>query len=217
MRTHTQAASRPRRARFGALGLAAALGLAVAALLGPASPALAHDQLIDVGFDTTDTGEASALRLTYSDNVLAVGTELYVTDADGGDVGSTPATVSGRDVVQLLDTPLADGDYRCVWRVVSSDGHPIEGGFGFDIASGKPGEITPLDAAGEQAGSGSSDEGDEANQNGDTSTGSGGPGWILPVGIGAAVVIAAAVVFPLTVRKRRTQDPTSTAPPANQE
>lgn len=191
--THIQAASRLPRAFVGAL-FAALLGLAFAVFLSPTSPAQAHDQLIDVEITTTDSGEASALQLTFSDNVLEVGTEIHVTAPDGGDATNGLPSFSGRDVTQPFKTPLADGNYTSAWRVVSSDGHPIEGGFTFDIVDGGAGEIRPYtgeaEAEKEQPAEGSEQ-------------GSEGAGLTLPLAIGAAAVVAVAVAIPMIIRMRK--------------
>ena len=150
MNTHTLSA-RPRRFAAPAAGMIAALGIAAAALFAAPSPAHAHDQLIDAVIEQSESGEATGLRFTYSNNVLDMGTEVLVTDADGADVSQGDPTVSGRDVTIGLDAPLADGTYNTVWRVVSSDGHPIDGGFAFDIVGGDPSSLREIGAEGEAA------------------------------------------------------------------
>lgn len=149
MNTHTYALH-PRPFTVGAVGILAAIGLATAALFGAATPAQAHDQLIDSVIEQSDSGEATALRLTYNNNVLDVGTEVLITDVNGTDVTKGAPKVSGRDVTTALDAPLSDGSYRAVWRVVSSDGHPIDGGFSFDITDGEASPLRTLDPVGEE-------------------------------------------------------------------
>lgn len=144
MNTHTSTA-RPRALAGPTAGLFAAVGIAAAALFGTAAPAHAHDQLIDAAIEQAENGEATGLRFTYSNNVLDMGTEVLVTDAAGTDVSKGAPKVSGRDVTIGLDAPLADGAYSTVWRVVSSDGHPIDGGFSFDIEGGEPSPLRALE------------------------------------------------------------------------
>ncbi|UTX52217.1 copper resistance CopC family protein [Leucobacter aridicollis] len=199
--THIQAARIGRQTKTArTLALAAAAGVALAAFFAP-SAAQAHDQLIDVAIDTTDTGEASGLRLTFSDTVLEVGTEIHVSTAEGGDATGGDPTFSDRDVVQPLATPLADGTYTSAWRVVSSDGHPIEGGFTFDIADGAPGEIRPY--SGETETPAEPEALPETPSTDDGATDSNGSPIPLPLAIGAAAVVAVAVAIPLIVRMRR--------------
>ena len=199
---HSQAvfAARPPRSRGLFLAAAAAaLGLSFAALLAPSTVAHAHDQLIDVTVESKDDGAASALRLTFSDNVLEVGTEIHVTAPDGGDATHGLPSFSGRDVIQPFATPLEDGTYTSAWRVVSSDGHPIEGGFQFDIASGTAGEVRPY--TGEATA-----ESDAADPAGSDTASSGGF-LTLPLAIGAAAVVAVAVAIPVFIRMRKGASP----------
>ena len=96
-----------RLAAFGAAALAA-IGLTMAA----ATPALAHDELRDKGLEFSTTGELSALTFTFSNDIMAVGTEIFVTDETGKNVASAQPEVSGPTVRQALDTPLAAGAYQ---------------------------------------------------------------------------------------------------------
>ncbi|GAA1568361.1 hypothetical protein U746_0581 [Mycolicibacterium mucogenicum 261Sha1.1M5] len=198
--THIQAAHTERRTTKRTLALALAAGVALAAFFAPTA-AQAHDQLIDVAIDTTDAGEASSLRLTFSDTVLQVGTEIHVSDGDGADATGGAPTFSDRDVVQPLATPLADGTYTSAWRVVSSDGHPIEGGFTFDIADGAASEIRPY--SGETEADAESATDPDAASTDDGSEDSSGSPIPLPLAIGAAALVAVAVAIPLIVRMRR--------------
>lgn len=197
MHTHAQiqpAARLPKA--LAAVMIAAALGLGFA-VFSPSSPAQAHDQLIDVEVETTETGEASALRLTFSDNVLEVGTEIHVTDPDGGDATNGLPTFSGRDVTQKFATPLTDGNYTSAWRVVSSDGHPIEGGFTFDIEDGQAGEVRPYTGEAEAE---PEEQREPAAEGAESSEGS---GLALPLAIGAAAIVAVAVAIPMFIRMRK--------------
>ncbi len=201
MNTHNSAVI-PRSFAVGATGIIAAIGLTTAALFGSATPAQAHDQLIDSAIEQSDSGEATALRFTYSNNVLDMGTEVLVTDADGTDATKGDPTVSGRDVITELDAPLSDGSYRVVWRVVSSDGHPIDGGFSFDISDGEASPLRTLDPAGDETAEHDHDhehEGEASEEEAD------GPNLsiiapLLGVGAGLVVVVIAAAVI---VRARK--------------
>lgn len=172
-------------------------------MFGAAAPALAHDQLIDASIDASDTGEATALRLTYSDNVLATGLEIQITDAAGKEVTDGLPAAEQREVIQRMKAPLADGSYVAVWRVVSSDGHPIEGGFTFDVSDAKAGALanyTPV------AGNSASEAGEAEHEDGEAHEHEGneqGNAWVLPVAIGGGVLAIVAVAIPLIVRMRK--------------
>lgn len=105
----------------------AGAALAAAAIFGAASPALAHDEL--VGVDLTEGAEGTRFDLTlqFNNGVMAVGSELFATDADGTDLIDGAPTVSGRTVTQRLIAPDTEQAVLVKWHVVSSDGHPIQG------------------------------------------------------------------------------------------
>ena len=117
--------------------LLAALLVAFAVLVAPASPARAHDQLI--GSDPAAGAQLdalpAALTLTFSG---AIATDegasvVEVTDASGASL--TDGTPSAQD--NVLTQPLAgavSGAVKVLWKVVSSDGHPISGEFSFTVA-----------------------------------------------------------------------------------
>ena len=108
--------------------------LAIAATLGAAQAALAHDDLAGAEVVTSaDDGTVTGVRLQFSNEIIAVGTEVVATSADGTSVADGAPEVSGRDVVQDLTTPLPAGTVTIAWRVVSSDGHPITGALALTI------------------------------------------------------------------------------------
>jgi copper resistance protein C len=117
MRTWTRAAA------------AGALGLVVTMLL-PAAPASAHVRLraSNPAANSTVTTAVSAITLTFSDT--ATQPTVTVTGADGRNVGSGPAQVSGVTVTQAVGA-LAAGVVTVAWRVVSPDGDPVDGTFTF--------------------------------------------------------------------------------------
>lgn len=130
--------------------LITAAGLLLAALLTmTAAPALAHDELIGsnpAAGSTVDRLPAE-LTLTFSGVLLAEpeATEVVVTDAAGTDLTGGDPVVDGTRLTQPLSGD-ATGEVTVIWRVVSSDGHPISDSFAFHVGSAvAPGETgTPL-------------------------------------------------------------------------
>jgi methionine-rich copper-binding protein CopC len=122
------------RARALLVLLLAALALLVA------SPAGAHDRL--VGSTPADGATLVAVPttvdLTYSDDILPTGVVVEVRDPAGANRAVGTPTVAGRRVSVAVDPAAPGGAYTVAWRVVSSDGHPIEGGFGFALALPAP-------------------------------------------------------------------------------
>lgn len=197
--------SAPRTRRRTGVRLTSATALAAAVALGGiATPALAHDELVGQRLVLDDVDSVSAVQLSFSDEVLTNGTEIAVTDPEGTDVTDGAPEHNGRDVDQPVADDLEPGEYRVVWRVVSSDGHPIEGAFVFDLenpASENP-EFRPFDPS-EPTG------GDEATENAETEdtardASTDGAGYVLPalIGLGAIAAIGAVVVIVLKNRKR---------------
>ena len=114
--------------------------VAAVAVLASVVPASAHDQLLS---STPAEGErlASApdeISLSFSADVLDVGAEVVVADAEGVDwVGADPLLSAGVVTVPLRAELPAAG-YEVRWRVVSSDGHPISGVVPFTVGDGAP-------------------------------------------------------------------------------
>lgn len=104
-------------------------------LVAIALPASAHDQLIDQNPKDGDTLQAGVieLRLSFNNELLDLGetgAEILVLNASGEPQNPGCALIESRDASVQLD--LAEpGEYSVAWRVVSSDGHPISGQFGF--------------------------------------------------------------------------------------
>jgi copper transport protein len=77
------------------------------------------------------------ISVTFSEAVSTVSGGLSVLDADGNrvDVGKSRVTNS-RTLVTELESGLADGTYVVTYRVLSADGHPVNGSFLFGVGSG---------------------------------------------------------------------------------
>ncbi|MFB8147387.1 copper resistance protein CopC [Microbacterium sp. NPDC056003] len=131
-----------------ALALAAALLVAFALLLVPASPAHAHDELIGSTPSAGSTVEAvpAQLTLTFSGAIAtdAGASDVAVTDAAGASLIDGAPTAQDNVLTQPL-TGEASGEITVLWKVVSSDGHPISGQFAFTVTSGPT--PTPTDTA----------------------------------------------------------------------
>lgn len=124
--------------------------LAALVVLAPGGVATAHDELL-----STDPEDGATLQeapeelvLTFSGQIAQVGAQLQVTDADGGDVADGDPVVQGTDLIQAL-TDIGSGDYEVIWRVTSSDGHPISGTFDFTVEAAE--EPAAEDEATEEA------------------------------------------------------------------
>lgn len=132
--------------------LAALLGalLTLAAVLGAPAPALAHDRLVssDPADGATVATAPAAITLTFSDDVLDVSPVVRVTAQDGTVVVEAAPRVEGTTATLDLPNGLPAGTAAVQWRVVSADGHPIEGDFSFTVEQGSaPGATTEAPAS----------------------------------------------------------------------
>ncbi|MFW0170318.1 copper resistance CopC family protein [Rothia sp. P4278] len=118
--------------------------LAVATLAGTSllgiSAATAHDELISTNpADGSSLSQAPRqLELTFSGNIMQMdgANQVRVTNAAGEDVTQGDPQVKGTSVTQGLTAGDEDETYTVAWRVVSSDGHPIQGTLTYDVGQG---------------------------------------------------------------------------------
>jgi methionine-rich copper-binding protein CopC len=115
--------------------LAAALGILAA--LTATSPASAHAQL--TGSDPRNgavlSKAPSAVTISFGEELNPTAVQLAVTDARGKKVASKAAQVEGSGVRQDITLP-GPGKYTVAYRVVSADGHPVQGAISFTVSAG---------------------------------------------------------------------------------
>lgn len=111
--------------------------LVTAAVLGLASPALAHNSVVATTpeADATLTVLPESFEIRTDDALLDLGGEgagfaFLVQDAAGLYYGDGCVRVSGPS---MLTTPAlgAPGEYTVTWQLVSADGHSLSGSYGF--------------------------------------------------------------------------------------
>ncbi|MGN9844997.1 copper resistance CopC family protein [Nonomuraea sp. H19] len=106
--------------------------LAALLVLGTAAPALAHDAL--KSSSPAKGAEVKALDEVTLEFTAKVRSPFVIVRGPGDtryELGK-PET-AGAVVRQAVKGPLADGKYTIAYRVVSSDGHPIEGEIPFTV------------------------------------------------------------------------------------
>ncbi len=183
-----------------------------------ASPAFAHDELI--GSSPAAGSEVDALpaeiTLTFS-GVLIDGagtTQIVVTDAAGADITGGDPVLDGTKVTQPLAASAAPGLVTVVWRVVSSDGHPVSDQFTFTVAGGSGASPEASASASSPAATSSAavaPTGTAPSPTESASADDAGDGGMSPaVWIGAGVAIFAALIAVFTAtsaaKRRRTED-----------
>lgn len=185
--------------------LLAALLLCVGFSLATAPAASAHDQLIssspapDERLDKTPEG----ITLSFSSPLLTLGHEVRVVD-DNAKNWVTAAPVLSRETLTQALPELPDGGYQVSWRVVSADGHPISGSYGFRV--GNPASAAPAASAGPTAGTEA--DGGQTDAGAARDTGTGVPAWLPAAAIAVAAGLGTFLAFTGLRRiKRSTQTP----------
>ncbi len=110
--------------------------LALLATLMLALPASAHAELesSDPADGATLAEPPTAVSFTFGEDLLDQGNAVVVTEVATGARLATPAVQVDGDTVSVgwpQDSPA--GEYQAAFRVVSADGHPIEGSISFTV------------------------------------------------------------------------------------
>lgn len=142
----------PVRHRRSAAPRAILVGLvtAVVLLLGT-SAASAHDTVIGTAPGDGETLTTAPTQVTVETSAVpqSIGSRMVITASDGTVLFDGEPTITDR--VASVELPaVANDSYQVAWRLVSSDGHPIDGTFGFvvdDPAAVAPTEDPTTDAA----------------------------------------------------------------------
>lgn len=180
----------------------AAVIVAVLASTAVATPAFAHDELLESS-PAADEQLASApeqIELRFSAQIMDLGSAVIVAGADDQDWVAGDPVVDGDRVTVPLTPDMADGAYEVRWRVVSSDGHPISGLIPFTV-----GDVAPAASAGAtDTTDGATDEITTSEQD-NPAADSGIPRavWIGTIGAAVALAVFALVLFILRSRARR--------------
>jgi methionine-rich copper-binding protein CopC len=138
--------------RFPRQLLSAVLGaLALVALLLTAGPASAHDvaESSSPADGATVATAPAKVSITFNNTPLGLGSEVKVTDAAGTDWTDGKVEIVDNVASQKLREGAPAGKYTVVWRVVSSDSHPIEGTFAFTATAAAAGATSaPVETVG---------------------------------------------------------------------
>jgi len=186
--------------------------------------AYAHDSLID---STPGDGEAlqeapSEVELVFSGNIGTDFAQVSVMSADGTDHADGEPVIEGDTLTQPV-SDMAEGEYEVGFRIVSSDGHPVEDSLTFSVESAAGGgDETPEATDQAQSGTEATEQAteqaetdEEATEDTTPAAGSAadesddqGP---MPWAIGAlvAILVVIGIVGLLIRRKRRSESSTS--------
>jgi methionine-rich copper-binding protein CopC len=127
---------------------------AAALVTWSAAPASAHAQLIgsDPAAGSTIHALPEAVTLTFSDALVTAGggegNHITVIDPMHGIISAAHTDVSGTVVSTVLSPSMVmDGTYHVSFRVVSTDGHVVEGTFTFRIDASVSSSVPEADLA----------------------------------------------------------------------
>jgi methionine-rich copper-binding protein CopC len=162
--------------------------LACLAVLGLAIPAFAHD--VVVGGDPARGAQLSVapteVRLDFNAPVQDGPNIITVIGPHGGHWERTEnATVNGNSVSVPLAPLGPAGQYTIGYRVVSADGHPVQGEVPFTMTT--VGTGTPVSAGGSDIG---------------TASGTSGGTSIWPWLVGAVVLLGVALFFAFRITRK---------------
>ena len=124
--------------------MSSAGALALSLLLIWHNRALAHATLISSNpkANAVLSATPAQIRLVFSEAVVADLSRIELLSA-GAPPAHLQVSVDPRDVHALVASPpvLHSGAYRVVWRIVSADGHPVDGDFVFTVGSAVGGTL----------------------------------------------------------------------------
>lgn len=180
-------------------------------LLLPTGPARAHNQLVnsDPARDAVLDTPPTEVVLEFVERLNPTYTTIVVTDAEQKRVPASQPAISGNRGTVTFAEPLADGTYTVAYRVVSADGHPVQGSYSFTVATGGAGStpsVAPSDGRQSPdlatAPAAATDTGSASPAAASDATGSGGT-VLAVVGIGLVVL---AVGGGFLLRRRRVEE-----------
>lgn len=127
------------------LGIILGLCFLTATMLLGAVPASAHDaaESSSPAQGVTVPTPPEQVSITFNNNPLALGSQVRVNDAAGTNWAEGDVEIVDNVASQKLKEGAPAGLFTVVWRVVSSDSHPIEGTFTFTATSAATGALAP--------------------------------------------------------------------------
>nr|WP_225853827.1 copper resistance CopC family protein [Micromonospora sp. AMSO31t] len=105
-------------------------------LLVPAAPAAAHNSLraASPAADARLTAPPARVTLEFLQTVDPAFTTIVLSDAQRRKVPTGDAAIAAATVTVPITGTLPNGAYTVAYRVVSADGHPVQGSYGFTVA-----------------------------------------------------------------------------------
>ena len=182
--------------------LAATVAACVALLLG-AAPAFAHTRL--EGSNPADKSNVDSapdsVSLSFNEDISAEFASMSVVGPDGTNYATGQVSAAGAQVSPAVSPLGPAGAYTIGYRVVSDDGHPVQGKVSFTLTAPGPGAAaaTPAPAAAE-ATAAPAPATTAVDPQASTRPDEGAPIW--PWLVGAVILVAAGAVVALRLGRR---------------
>ncbi len=175
--------------------LAATVAACVALLLG-AAPAFAHTRL--QGSDPADKSSIDtapeSVSLTFNEDISAEFASMSVVGPDGTNYATGQVSAAGGQVSTAVSPLGPAGAYEIGYRVVSDDGHPVQGKVTFTLTTPGPGaSAAPTAEPAPQATT-------AVDPQASSRPAEGAPIW--PWLVGAVILVAAGAVVALRLGRR---------------
>ncbi len=116
-----------------------------AALLLAAAPASAHTRLLssDPADGSSRDDAPTRVSLLFNESIEAGFATVTVVGPDGNPYQTGPVSTSGGEVAVGVSPLGPAGVYQVGYRVVSDDGHPVQGAVSFTLTTPGPGAAPP--------------------------------------------------------------------------
>ncbi|MGN9764825.1 copper resistance CopC family protein [Micromonospora sp. SD12] len=191
--------TRPRRPTLAALVTAALV--AAALLLVPAAPAAAHNTLRAASPADGDrlTTPPTRVTLEFAQRLDPTFTTIALSDAARRKIPTGAPAVDGTKGTVTVDETLGEGTYTVAYRIVSADGHPVQGSYTFTVAGGGDTSGGPTGATATPSAA------PPATESAAAATGSGGSGTGVVALVAAGGLVAVLGGVALLLRRRRTR------------
>ncbi len=112
------------------------------------APALAHAEFVssDPAAGSLVQEWPAQISVTFNEDLLTVGNEksnfLVVNNAVGDQISADDEVLDGSKITVSLDPNTITGPVLVYYRVVSADGHPVEGEYSFNFGTLQEGAET---------------------------------------------------------------------------
>jgi methionine-rich copper-binding protein CopC len=125
--------------------LLATAALALVLLVLPGIPASAHARLLSSAPELGEVVDSAPdqIVLTFNEPIESDFGQLQVSGPDGERLDAAPPSADGDVVTAPVSPPTTAGAHTVAYRVISADGHPVEGTFTYEVAEAALAAATP--------------------------------------------------------------------------